>query len=230
MDYSQSEVSTVTEGVGNSSQQPETKLSKLFSHQVNSVGLDSWKPLLGVSGAPSPPPARQAISEVRFDHTPPALLTPTLLGRDEALLRASWSNLYIMRWCGASTLERLETVFLDLCTLARQRGSFVAVSLLEQGATPPDERGRALVRDHQAQLGDAFAGVAYIVEGKGFMASTIMSVLVGIQNHRQTHGRAERVFRQTRAASEWLSSHLESAPSREEVHEVLRATQSLPLL
>ncbi len=190
----------------------------------SSVGWPSFRAATSSSGASAATsaatmPARAGLREsLRPPAEPlaPAAIVPFLYGRDESLVRASWYNLYIACFTGPVTLDRIEAVYMDLHALARRQGRVALVSLLGQGSTPPNEQARALVASHRGRLGGRLCAAAHVVEARGFVASSILSVLLESQL-RGRAVRAERTFRRRAEVGSWLLPHVRAARGSREL-------------
>lgn len=164
--------------------------------------------------------------------SPPPPLTwetqqPTLLGLDDGLLRAQWSNLFIMRWYGPSTVERLEVAFRDIRAVADQYGSVAMLSILEPGTTPPDEEARAMVAKYEHRLGRRLTAIAYLPYSQGFLTSTLMSLLVGLKQVRRNRTHQEKVFKSSQVASSWLESFVDRDVEAQDLALTIQLTQAL---
>lgn len=192
--------------------------------------LSSLQQPIADSG-PAQKPAFSSTSGVRnrvltplSQRSPPPIWSrhePLLLGRDEALIRAQWSNLFIMRWYGPSTKSLIELAFGDMRAIANQFGSVAVLSILELGTRPPDEEARRVVVECEQRLGSRLKAIAYLPHSQGFLTSVILSLLVGLKQVRPRRIHAEKVFTTPTNASAWLEPHILEPASIEELAEII---------
>jgi hypothetical protein len=106
---------------------------------------------------------------------------PKLLGADGELIRTRWHNLYIMVWMGSVRLRHLEANATDIEGLIKDFGEFAVLSLLEAGAKPPDSAAREVIKRQQKSFSPHVLRNVQLIDGQGFWASTIISVVSSLQ-------------------------------------------------
>ncbi len=144
-----------------------------------------------------------------------------ILGISSNLLRARCRNMYIMRWSGECAVRDLSLIFREVTRLAEEYGNVVVVSLIDEGAKPPDADGRRVLARHQSQLADRLA-LANLVDGQGFWASIVLNALLGIQTIKSKRLEREKVFRQREEACEWVKQFVDGGALAHDIDRVLR--------
>ncbi|MDX2052532.1 MAG: hypothetical protein SFV15_09090 [Polyangiaceae bacterium] len=115
-----------------------------------------------------------------------SLQTPKLLALDAEFARASWFNMYVMVWSGEVRSQHLTTLEQEMWALATTYPGVIALSILEQGARPPEPWAREIIKNQQRALASHLVKSVQLVDGQGFWASSVIGVVVSFQNLRET--------------------------------------------
>ena len=130
----------------------------------------------------------------------------TIMTLDADHLAGGWRDVFALIWRGPTTLRAIESVGVDFdCFAAERTGRYAIVVIIEARAPVPDGTVRSamasILREHERRI----AASAVAMEGTGFRAAAVRSVLAGMAMLvRPCY--PHRVFGTVHDSADWLAA------------------------
>ncbi len=156
-------------------------------------------------------------------------MTVKRLVEDENFMIVSWRNVLFRVGRGDADASHMETIHRHLEELATEYPQGIAFILwLYKDAPIPDSSGRGRATEMFKEMGEHLQGFGAVIEGRGFWASTIRSVLTGFTLMSRTRF-PMKTFSTPHESVEWISTLLQPRSSVTELGQVIEEiSQVLP--